>query len=141
MVLRSIGELVGGKSTGFVGAQNSRLFGGGDNGLVLGELLSTDNKSDRQDRGHGNRNTTDQEHQNVVETATVGVVEARVENNDFEDDKDTNSNQTEGTDLGQNLLQVTSSVIVLTNERSSTTEESVGTSGNNNTLSFTLLTG
>jgi hypothetical protein len=40
--------------------------------------------------------------------------------------------------LSENLLQVTSGVIVLSDERGGTTEESVGTSGNDNTLGFTL---
>ena len=50
----------------------------GDDGLVLGELLGTDGGDHGQDIGHGDGNTTDQKHQDVVETAAVAVVEAGV---------------------------------------------------------------
>ena len=92
-----------------------------------------------QDSGHGNRDTTDQEHQDVVETATVVVAETGVQAEDLSNDEDTDGNKAEGTDLGKDLLQVTGGVVVLTDERGSTTEESVGTGGNDDTLSLTLL--
>ena len=66
---------------GLVGVENndtSELLDGGgtgDDSLVLSKLLSTNGKSDRQDSRHGNWNTTDQEHKNVVQTTMVFVVE------------------------------------------------------------------
>ena len=113
----------------------------GDDGLVLGELLSTDGKCDGQDSGHGKGDTTDQEHKDVVETTTVRVVEGRVQDDNLEDNENSDGNQAERADLSENLLQVTSSVVVLANERCSTTEESVDTSGDDDTLGLTLLTG
>ena len=105
---------------------------------MLGERLGTNGESDGQDGGHGNWNSTDQEDEDVIQATTIGVLEASIENEDFSNDEDPDRDQTEGTDLGKNLLQVTCRVIVLSNERSGTTEEGVGTSRNNNTLSFTL---
>ena len=110
----------------------------GDNGLVLGELLSTDGESNGKDSGHSNGDTTNEEDEDVVETTTVCVMEYRVENDNLENDEDTNGDETERTDLRENLLQVTCRVIVLTNERSGATEECIGTGGDDNTLSFTL---
>lgn len=74
----------------------------------------------------------------------VGVVELWVENDDLENDdlkndEKTDVDQAERTDLSKNLLQVTSGVIVLANKRHNMTKERVGTSGDNDTLSFTLL--
>ena len=66
-------------------------------------------------------------------------MERGVEDNNLENDEDTDGDQAERPNLGENLLQVTGSVIVLADERGSTTEESVGTSGDDDTLSFTLL--
>jgi hypothetical protein len=66
-------------------------------------------------------------------------VEARVEYDDFEDNENANGDQAERSDLSQDLLQVAGGVIVLTNEGGSTTEESVGTGGDDDTLSLTLL--
>lgn len=139
------GKLVGGEGTGLVGAEDgdtSQLLNSGntgDDGLVLGELLSTDGESDGQDSGHGNGDTTNEQDEDVVETTTVGVVEGGVEDDDFEKDEDTDGDQAERTDLGENLLQVTGGIVILTDEGSSATEESVGTSGDNDTLSFTSL--
>jgi len=42
--------------------------------------------------------------------------------------------------LSKYLLQVTSGIIILTDKRGSTTKESVGASGDDNTLSLTLFT-
>lgn len=138
------GELVGGKGTGLVRAQDGdtgQLLNGsdtGDNSLVLGELLGTDGEGDGQDGGHGNGDTTNQEDQDVVETATVIVTEAGVEDEDFSNDEDTDGDEAERPNLGKNLLQMTGGVIVLADEGRGTTEESVGTGGDDNTLSFTL---
>ena len=40
--------------------------------------------------------------------------------------------------MSKNFLQMPGGIIVLTDQRSSTTKESVGTSGDDNTFSFTL---
>lgn len=141
------GELVGGERTGLVGTENGdtgQLLDGsdtGDDGLVLGELLGTDGEGDGQDSGHGDGDTTDQENEDVVETFTVREAEAGVEDEDLGDDEDTDGDETERTDLSQNLLQVTGGLVVLADERSGTTEESVGTSRDNDTLGLTLLAG
>ena len=117
------GELVGGEGPGLVRAQDgdsSQLFDGGntgDNGLVLGELLSANCEGDGQDGGHSNGDTTDQEDEDVVEPIAVSVVIGRVEDKDFEDDESTDGDETEGTDLGENFLQVTGGVVVLTDQR------------------------
>ena len=141
------GEFVGGKGTSLVGTEDgdgSQLFDGSDtsdDGLVLGELLGTDGERDRQDGGHCDGNTADQEDEDVVETIAVTVVVGGVEDEDLEKDEDTDGDETEGTDLSENLLQVTGSIIILTDQRSGATEESVGTCGDDDTLGFTLLTG
>ena len=145
-VLLVDGELVGGKSTGLVRAENgdtSKFLNGGDtgdDGLVLSELLSSDGEGDGQDGRHGDGNTTDQKHKDVVETTSVSLSEVGVENEDLEQDEDTDGNQTEGTDTSENHLQVTSLVVVLTDEGGSTTEEGVGTGGDDDTFGFTLFT-
>jgi hypothetical protein len=69
-------------STGLVRAEDgdtSELLDGGDtgdNGLVFGELLSSDSEGDGEDGRHGNGDTTDEEDEDVVETTAVGVLEA-----------------------------------------------------------------
>jgi len=146
-VLLVNGELVGGESTGLVGTEDGdtgKLFNGsdsGDNSLVLGELLSTDSEGDGQDSWHGNGDTTDQEHQDVVETSSVRESVAGVQDEDFEEDEDTDGDQTEGTNSGENHLQVTNLVVVLSDKGGSSTEEGVGTGGDDKTLGLTLLTG
>jgi hypothetical protein len=138
-------QLVGGEGTSLIRAKDgdtSQLLDGSntsDDGLVLSELLSTDSESDRQDSGHGNGDTTDQEDKDIVKTTTVAVAEASVEDEDLSDDEDTDGDQAERADLGQDLLQVTGSVVVLTDEGGSTTEEGVGAGRDNDTLSLTLL--
>ncbi len=133
------GKLVGGQSTGLVRAQDgdtSKFLDSGDtgdDGLVLGELLSTDGEGDGQDSGHGNGDTTDQEDQDVVETAAVLEAEAGVEDENFRKNEDTDGDKAERTDLSENLLQVTSGVVILADEGGGTTEESVGTGGDNDT--------
>lgn len=139
------GELVGGEGTGLVRAENgdtSEFLNGRDasnDGLVLGELLSTDGERDGQDGRHGNGDATNEQDEDVVEATAVRELESRVQDDDLENDEDADSDQAEGTNLGENLLQVTGGVIVLANERGGATEESVGTSGNDDTLGFTSL--
>jgi hypothetical protein len=68
-------------------------------------------------------------------------VEFAVEDADFEDDENTDNNQAERSNLGKNLLQMASAIIVCTDKRGGTTEESVGASRNDDSLGFTLLAG
>jgi hypothetical protein len=103
--------------------------------------LSTDGKGDRQDGRHGNGDTTNEQDQDVVETPSVGVSVVGVEDNDLEENKDTDRDQTERTNLGENHLQVTGLVVVLTDEGSSSTKEGVGTGRDDDTLGLSLLTG
>ena len=141
------GEFVGGEGSGLVRAEDgdgNQLLNGsdtGDNGLVLGKLLSVDGEGDRQNCWHGDGDATNQEDEDVVETITVSVVVSRIEDENLENDKYADGDETEGTDLGENLLQVTSGIVVLTDQRSSTSEEGVCTGRDDNTLCFTLLTG
>lgn len=98
-------------SSGLVRAEDgdtSKFLDGGDtgdDGLVLGELLSSDSEGDGENGRHGDGDTTDQEDEDVVETATVRVVEAGVEDDDFEDDEDSDGDQAEETDLSENGLR------------------------------------
>lgn len=88
-------------------SDSSELLNGGDtgnNGLVLGELLSSDGEGDGEDGGHGDGNTSDQEHQDVVESTAVRVLELGVQDDDLEDDEDSDGHQAEQTDLSQNFL-------------------------------------
>lgn len=141
------GELVGGKGTGLVGTKNGdtgKFFNGSDSrndGLVLGELLSTDGKSDRQDGRHGNGDTSDQKHKDVVKTSSVRVSEVGVQDENLEQDEDTNGDETESTNSGEDHLQVTCLVVVLTHKGGGSTEEGVGTGRDNDPLGFTLFTG
>ena len=127
------GEFVGGEGTGLVRAQDgdgSQLLDGsdtGDDGLVLGELLSTDGEGDGQDGGHSDRDTTDQEDEDVVETITVSVVVSGVEDENLEKNEDADGYETERADLGKNLLQMTGGIVVLANQRGGTSKECVGT--------------
>ena len=95
------GELVSGKGAGLVGAEDGdsgQLFDSsdtGDDGLVLGELLSADGEGDGQDGGHGDGNTADQEDEDVVETITVRVVVSGIEDENLENDEETDGDETE----------------------------------------------
>lgn len=146
-VLLVDGELVGGQCTGLVGTQDGntgQLFDGGDTGndsLVLGELLSTDGEGNGQDGRHGNGDTTNEQDKDVVKTSSVLVSESGVEDEDLEQDEDTDRDQTESTDSGENHLQVTGLVIVGTDKGGGSTEEGVGTGGDDDTLGLTLFTG
>ena len=141
------GEFVGGEGSGLVRAEDgdgNQLLNGsdtGDNGLVLGKLLSVDGEGDRQNCWHGDGDATNQEDEDVVETIPVRIVVSGVEDENLEKDEETNGNETEGTDLSEDLLQVTSGIVVLTDQRGSTTEEGIGTGGDDDALGFTLLTG
>lgn len=104
-------------SSGLVGAEDgntSELLDGSDTGndsLVLGELLSSDSESDGENGRHGDGDTTDQEYEDVVETATVRVVESGVKNDDFEDDEDSDGDQAEETDLSENSLKTSRRIV------------------------------
>ncbi len=138
-------KLVGGEGTGLVRAENvdtGELLDGsdtGNDGLVLGELLSTDGEGNGKHTGHSDGDTTDQEHKDVVDTTAVAVAEASVEDKNLENDEETDGDHAEETNAGKDLLQVTSGVIVRANKGSGTTEEGVGTRGDDDTLGLTLL--
>jgi hypothetical protein len=66
-------------------------------------------------------------------------VESRVEGDVLEYDEEADRDQAERANLGDNLLRVASSVVVLTNEGGSATKERVGTGGDDNALSLSLL--
>lgn len=68
-------------------------------------------------------------------------MESGIQDDNFSDDKDTNGDKAERSDLSQNLLQVTGGFIVLADKSGSATEESVGTGGNDDTFGFTLFAG
>jgi hypothetical protein len=51
-----------------------------------------------------------------------------VKDDGFEDDEGTNGAQAEGTNHRQNLLQMASGVIILTDKGSGTAEDGIGTS-------------
>jgi hypothetical protein len=146
-VLLVDGQLVGGQGTGLVGTQDGdtgQLLDGsdtGDNGLVLGELLGTDGQGDGQHGRHGDGDTTNEQDQDVVETVTVRVSEVGVEDEDLQEDEETDRNETEGTDPGEDHLQVTGLVVVGTDEGGGTTEEGVGTGRDDDTLGLSLLAG
>ena len=63
------------------------------------------------------------------------------EDTDFEEYEDTDNDQAEGTDLSENTLQVTDAFVILTDQRSGTSEEGVRAGGDDYTFSFTLLAG
>ena len=65
----------------------------------------------------------------------------RVEDENLEKDEGTNGDETEGIDPGRNLLQVTSGVVILTEQRGDMSEEGIGTGRDDDTLSPTLFTG
>ena len=65
----------------------------------------------------------------------------RVEDKNLEKDEGTNGDKTEGIDLGGNLLQVTSGIIVLTEQRGNMSEEGIGTGRDDDTLGLTLFMG
>ncbi len=138
-------ELVRRKRASLVGAQDGhsgQLLDGGDtrdDSFVLRQLCGPDRKSHRKDSRHSDGDPSDEEHQNVVQPTTVLEPEPSIENENFSDDEDADGDETEGADLSKNLLQVACSVVILAHERGCATEESVGTSGNDNAFSFALL--
>ena len=73
--------------------------------------MSSDSESDGENGRHGDGDTTDQEYEDVVETATVRVVESGVKNDDFEDDEDSDGDQAEETDLSENSLKTSRRIV------------------------------
>ena len=108
---------------------------------MLGKLLCADSEGDGEYCGHGNGDTSDQKNKDVVETAAVGVAETGVEDQDFRDNEDTDSDQTERTDLGENFLQMASGIIVLSDKGCCTSEESVRSGRDNNAFCLPLFAG
>ena len=79
--------------------------------------MSADGEGDRQDGWHGDGDATDQEDEDVVETITVSVVVSGVEDGNLEKDEGTDGDETEGTNLGEDLLQMAGGAVILpTNE-------------------------
>ena len=78
-------EFVSGKSTSLVGVKKgdtSQLFDGSDmsdDNLVLGKLLGTNSKGDRQDSSHSDGNSTNQENQGVAETTAIVALEPSIQ--------------------------------------------------------------
>jgi len=93
---------------------------------VLSELLSTDREGDGQDGRHRDGDTTDEQYKNIVETIAVRVVVSRVQDGILENDEDADNDQTERADLGEIRLQVASRVIILADQRRSTSEKVLG---------------
>ena len=77
----------------------------------------------------------------LFRSITVSVVVSGVEDGNLEKDEGTDGDETEGTNLGEDLLQMTGGVIFLADQRSGMPEESVCTGRDDDTLCFTLLTG
>ena len=66
-------------------------------------------------------------------------MEARVQDDDLEDDEDADRNEAEETNLGENLLEVTGRVVVGADERRGATEKRVGARRDNDALGLALL--
>lgn len=141
------GELVGRKGSGLVRAEDGdsgQLFDGrdsSDDGLMLGELLSADGHGDGEDGGHGNGDTSDQKDEDVVEAVTVRVAEVGVEDKDLKEDEGSDRYHAEESDLGENPLEMSSRIVVLSDEGRSSSEEGVGSCGDYDPFSFSLLAG
>lgn len=131
--------------TGLIGAENGdtcQFLDGsdtGDDGLVFGQLLGSNGKSDGEDGRHGDGDTADQEDENIVQSSSVGEAEGTVEDDEFEGDEDSDGNEAEEADVGQNLLQMAGGIVVCSDEGSSTTEEGVGSCSDDDTFGFSLL--
>ncbi|PMB73754.1 hypothetical protein BM221_001179 [Beauveria bassiana] len=139
-------ELVLGQGTGLVRAENldtsKRLNGRKllDNGLLLGEVGSTDGHGGGDDSGktdgdtnNGNGEGEAKNHDNVV-----GAVEGR---NPDDEKSQNNENQQNRTNAVENLGKVTSATSGLGNEGSGATDEGVVTSGGDDDESLTTLDG
>ncbi len=53
---------------------------------LLGELMGTNGHGDRQNCGHGNRDATNEQHQEVVDPLTVWAMLDRVHDKNFNND-------------------------------------------------------
>lgn len=83
---------------------------------MFGKLLRADGKRHREHCRHCDWNTPDQEYKDVVETAAIGIMETSVEDENFSQNEDKDCDETERADLSQYLLQVTSGIVIRTNE-------------------------
>jgi hypothetical protein len=108
---------------------------------VLGELLSSNGHGDGKDGRHGDGDTSDQEDEDVVQTVSVRVSEVGVEDEDLEDDEDTDGDHAEESDLGEDSLEMTGGVVVLSDKSGGSSKEGVGTSRDDDTLGLSLLAG
>ncbi|VUC35121.1 unnamed protein product [Clonostachys rosea] len=137
-------QLVLGESTGLVGAENlntSKGLNGGellDDGLLLGEVGSTDSHGGGNDSGKTDRDTDDGNTEGELQNADnlIGAVEGRnPDDKESGDDED----QENGTNAVKNLSEVTSATSGSGNESSSTADEGVVTSGSDDDEGLTTL--
>lgn len=137
-------ELVLGQCTGLVRAENldtSKGLDGRellDDGLLLGEVSSTDSHGGGDDSGETDGDTNDSDGKGELEDGNnaVGAVERGDPDNQVgEDDQD----QEHCSDTVENLSEVTSSGGSLVDESSGTTDESVVTSGGDDHEGLTTL--
>lgn len=139
-------QLVLGQCTGLVRAQNlntsQRLDGGEllDDGLLLGEVGSTDSHGGRDDGRKTDGDTDDGDGQGEAENVNNAV--GAVEGGDPDDQEgDNNKNQQNCTDTVKHLSKVTSATSGLGDERSGTTDESVVTGSSDDHEGLTTLDG
>ncbi|ROW03986.1 hypothetical protein VSDG_00847 [Cytospora chrysosperma] len=139
-------QLVLGQGTGLVRAENldtSQGLNSGqllDNGLLLGEVGSTDSHGGGNDGGKTDGDTNDGNSQGKAQNLDngVGSVEAgNPDNEQGEDDQD----QEHCADTVQDLSEVTSSRVGSVDKGGSTTDEGVVTSGSDNDEGLTTLDG
>lgn len=139
------GQFVKSKSSGLVRAKNgntSQLLNSrhaGNNSFVLGKLTGTNSEGDGENSGHGNGDTTNEQDKDVVDTTAVGEAEAGVHDKDLNNNEEGNRDDTEATDATENDLQVSNIITGHLDKLSSTTEESVGTGTDDNSLTLSLL--
>jgi hypothetical protein len=138
------GELVLGERTGLVRAENldtsKRLNGGQllDDGLLLGEVSSSDGHGGGDDSGETDGDTNDGDGQGELEDLdnTVGAVERGDPDDQVGED---NEDEQHRSDAVQDLSEVTSAGGGLVDQGSGTTDESVVTSGGDDHKGLTTL--
>lgn len=65
--------------------------------------MGTNSHCDREHSGHGNRNASDKQHQQIVNSITVLALLNGVHHNDLDDDSNGNGDNTEVSDCSQHL--------------------------------------
>jgi hypothetical protein len=137
-------QLVLGQGTGLVRAENldtSQGLNGGqllDNGLLLGEVGSTDSHGGGDDGRETDGDTDNGDGKGEAENLDNGV--GAVERGNPDDQEGGNDqDQENGTDAVENLGEVASAASGLGDESSGTTDEGVVTSGSNDDKGLTTL--